>query len=415
MLYDDVIREQDRAQQRLAWYMVGFLAVLVALTCLLGFVAAETAEHREPIENVPAIRIDPLGFAPAPIVSVSVRIRQQQPGGTFAGSGTVVATNGAVAPIVTCRHVCPAQYPSPLYVDFPSGYTTTATWLGADKTADLAVIYVATPYQFSVPAVGTQIPAKGSYVYQVGYPRAKGPHEEKGTVIGVRGTIKTGAQSVAYQMHSDHGDSGSGIFDWETSQLVGVLWGGDGKTTEAMGAPDVRRVVSQYQSYLPPGWGQAGCPGGQCPTGGGIGSPVITGPTYNPAPVPAAPVAQAPVAQPVTGPSTLYTPTNLGAAIGGVGLPVTLLGFWINGLRKKALAAAASPQGQQLLGQQAQLLAGLLPVLIQGMAANNNGATASQIGTVTAVPNQQAQTAQLLAQLLAALSVPPNQSLTSGS
>ena len=408
MLYDDVIHEQERAQRGLAWFMVGFLAVLVALTCVLGLLANDPPTKSFEVGVVPPIE-KAAGIAPAPVVAVSVRIRQQQPGGTFAGSGTVVATNGAVAPIVTCRHVCPAHYPAPLYVDFPSGYTTTATWLGADKTADLAVIAIETPYQFPVPTVAAGLPSKGSPVFQVGYPRAKGPHEEQGRIVGVRGTIRTGAESVAFDMHSDHGDSGSGIYDWATSQLIAVLWGGDGKSTEAMGAPDIRRVVSQYQSYLPPGWDKVGgCPGGQCPTGGGIGSPVINSPSQLP-PAPAAPVIQAPVAQQ---PASAYTATNLGAAVGGVGLPLTLAGLWIRGLFKKQLAQAATPQGQAQIGQAALAVAQLIPILTQSLQATNQA-----VSTGTSVnPNQAAQAAQLLAQLLAALTVPPsNQSLTSGS
>jgi len=396
------------------------LAVLAALMLVLTWVCVSPAQETLPVFDPPPVAVTENG-APAWLVSVSVKVVQKTSSTQYvSGTGTIVANNGQASFIVTCKHVLPSKgQPDSIFVVFPGGYQATAQWLGVDQTADLSMIWIPS-VDLPMPKIAAQLPPKGTQAIQIGYPRGQGPHENDGTLIGPSRMTHSGAQSIAFQMHSDHGDSGSGIFNAQTGEMIAVLWGGDGKTTEATGVSDIRRYMQTFQSYLPPNWDQ--CP--NCPRspGGGIGSPTIINPPAPASPAsPSAPVViQAPTAPgtvPSTSPVTMDGLVTTGAAVGGIGLPLTLIGFWLRGLFTRAVAQAASPNGQAQLGQATNLILTQLPQIIAGLqTANNAVATSSQAGQATSEAIQVAQLVSQVAQILAAQQpAGGNPSVTSGS
>ncbi len=415
MFYPDKFPESQVQVPRGCSYAI--LAVLAALMLVLTWVCVSPAQEILPIYDPPPIAVTENG-APAWLVSVSVKVVQKTSSTQYvSGTGTIVANNGLASFIVTCKHVLPSKgQPDSIFVVFPGGYQATAQWLGVDQTADLSMIWIPS-VDLPMPKIAAQLPPKGTQAIQIGYPRGQGPHENDGTLIGPSGKTHWGAQSIAFQMHSDHGDSGSGIFNAQTGEMIAVLWGGDGKTTEATGVSDIRRYMQTFQSYLPPNWDQ--CP--NCPRspvgGGGIGSPTIINPPSPAAPVPApaSPViVQAPTT-PSTSPVTMDGLVTTGAAVGGIGLPLTLLGFWLRSLFTRAVAQAASPNGQAQLNQASALIASQLPQIIAGLQTANNAVAASpSAGQAT---NEAIQVAQLVAQVAQILNAQAggNSSVTSGS
>ena len=388
------------------------IVVIAALIGLLSWVGMSPAQ--EPAYDPPAAAVTE-NAVPDWLISVSVKVVQKvSPSQYVSGTGTVIANNGLASFIVTCRHVLPTQgQPESIAVVFPGGYQATAQWLGVDRSADLCMIWIPA-VNLPMPKIAAQLPATGTQAFQIGYPRGKGPHENFGTLKGPSGTTHWGAQSIAFQMHSDHGDSGSGIFNAQTGEMLAVLWGGDGRTTEATGVNDIRRYIQTFQSYLPPNWDQCpNCP--RSPVGGGGNPPAPGQPTYIPVqPSPTTPViVQAPTTTPsYPSPITSEGLVTTGAAIGGFGLPLTLLGLWIRGFLNKA----ASPNGQAQLNQANALIASQLPQIIAGLqVANNAVANSPQAGQATSEAIQVAQLVAQVAQILNAQQTGGNSSVTSGS
>ncbi len=214
---------------------------------------------------------------PKPLVDASVMIVEKYPQMTVGGSGTVIANvpcvGGIVSFVITNRHVVANGVDGKLEIVDPTTQKHfPANLLAVDDYADLSCVWV----YADLPAVplAAHLPSKGESVWQVGYPHMVGPTQRTGKFVGMDGTTRSpkgkAVNTFAFNLWSDHGDSGSGIFNAQ-NELCAVLWGGNGSNgssdTYAVGIDDVWRFVDQECSIIglrkPAGKGQS--PSAQSP------------------------------------------------------------------------------------------------------------------------------------------------------
>ena len=179
-------------------------------------------------------------------MAASVRVSIPEGGGRFAGgSGAIigVSTDGKIGLGITAKHVFRAGTG---YIYFPDGtkkdiwfhkslakgdLTLFVFWCDADKT----------PW---VPVADTDV-EKGESVYQVGYPRSKGPFRRLGKALGYNSFSHGGVPNLAVNFETVSGDSGSPVFRTKDESLVGVIWGGSNGTGEATGWRTIRAFVDE--------------------------------------------------------------------------------------------------------------------------------------------------------------------------
>jgi hypothetical protein len=156
------------------------------------------------------------------------------------GSGTVIAYEGGLSLILTCRHVVPDGR-HPLWVMVGDRYDT-AEFVAAGKV-DLALLTVAD--KLPVVRLAKAEAAAGEAVSQYGYPdRVRTP--KVGKAVGYTGAVETetGARIFSLRISAAHGDSGAGVLD-PRGNLTAVLWGGVERTLEAgsVGVGDIRSFI----------------------------------------------------------------------------------------------------------------------------------------------------------------------------
>jgi S1-C subfamily serine protease len=198
------------------------------------------------------------GLAPPPadddgLKAASVRIANQLGSVIDGGSGTVVGLQDNKALVLTCRHLFPGGRAGKLTVHFPSGRVYEAVLIAVDSQADLACMYILNDGQVPWVPIADAPAERGTPVCQVGYPHGKGPIFRRGGSLGIGGhTSGTPVMDISVAVQS--GDSGSGVFGTTNRRLVGVIWGGDGRTSAATGIPDIHRFVEQKAARLFPCW-----------------------------------------------------------------------------------------------------------------------------------------------------------------
>ncbi len=185
----------------------------------------------------------PASPAPVPqwIVDASVRVSVQEAGknGGWMGSGTVFCldyTQGK-AFIVTNHHVVPREHGESIQVKFPSGKTVSAAFIATETEPDLSIIACDVSVATSCVPLADAFPPAGTPVFQVGYPLGNGPVRRKGISRGQAGVVDRRFYAVDFSMDSDHGDSGSGIFQQSDGKLCAILWGGDKPTRSSSAVP----------------------------------------------------------------------------------------------------------------------------------------------------------------------------------
>jgi S1-C subfamily serine protease len=135
------------------------------------------------------------------------------------GTGTVVASREGRSFVLTCWHVCPSGrgfvFVRVGEVDYP------AEWLGADETADLAMLRVRAV--LPAVAVADKGPKAGDELRQWGYTKGGPANPKTGKVEEWgRATIDGWEYDVMIaRVPADFGDSGSGVFD-AAGKLAGV-------------------------------------------------------------------------------------------------------------------------------------------------------------------------------------------------
>lgn len=299
------------------------------------------------------------------IVASSVLVRIP---GIQSGSGTCFHVQDGIGYILTNKHVVTTRtgLAKTIHVEFKNGERKAARLVGVSDKVDLSCIAVSGDENTKFIPLSQTAPEWGVPLVQVGYPH--GNYKERtGTVIGYRTNMIP--QSFIPSFTVDHGDSGSGIF--ANKQLVGVVWGyavhNGSKETQAVQLADINGFTLKiFDGHILQGLrgnraqpGAPNCPGGNCPippkSDPGVipppGEPVIPPPgvpkerildkikdkveSIDPA-TKAAIADAAKAAAEAAAPGAL---TMIGAATGGVGVPVAL-GIWALGSfflnRKKA-------------------------------------------------------------------------------
>jgi S1-C subfamily serine protease len=180
------------------------------------------------------------------IVKATAKIRRPTGNGMASGgSGVVFASGPAQALIITNKHVCPADSQG-VTVSFAGGAQTyPAKLVTVDDYADLACIQIGADAQ--AVTVAASAPASLP-IWQVGYRGTLGPYASAGTMTGPGGSNGYKGKGRGYQARiwTDHGDSGSGLFDSSTGDLVGLVWGGTDFTddTGCVGVEDLQRFTT---------------------------------------------------------------------------------------------------------------------------------------------------------------------------
>lgn len=220
-------------------------------------------------------------------------------GGTGSGgTGTVVLIDGKFAFILTCRHVV-ENGNGEIKVRLSNNQPAAARYLGVSPDgADITVLEISSENVPLAIPVSSKSVVPGEAVCQVGWGGGR-LNQRVGRVIGTNSVSNRGWRShwnTQISFPAISGDSGSGVFDIERKELVGVLWGGRSGTSEICG-PEYCQKALEYclRKRKPGGSGGGGVPM-QPSNGGGVPPPSFPPSITNPTapsgpPAPAVPAA----------------------------------------------------------------------------------------------------------------------------
>lgn len=182
--------------------------------------------------------------APGPEAS-AVRVVRTAPVGQAGGgngSGTVVASGGGVALVVTNRHVVPDASLAVEVVKGDTGYPAEVVAVSPDK--DLCLLRIAA----DLPAapLATADPAPGDAVRMFGFSLGGGMKPRAGHVPPGDGRREyMGGEVLLADYTTLQADSGAGVFD-AAGRMVGVHWGHGKQYCNAVHLRDVRTFLAPH-------------------------------------------------------------------------------------------------------------------------------------------------------------------------
>lgn len=159
--------------------------------------------------------------------------------------------------VLSCDHLFRAERGSAevgrIIVSFPSGFASTARLVGQDAVWDLSLLKLDHPPRESpVISWSGTAPRPGETIVSLGYGRSGDLQASMGQVTGY-GRDKQQATPLIDTLlatgRARHGDSGGPILS-EQGQLVGVLWGSDGRTVVGTQVGMCRQVVERWLATL---------------------------------------------------------------------------------------------------------------------------------------------------------------------
>lgn len=188
--------------------------------------------------------------------------------------------------VLSCDHLFRAERGGlevgRIVVSFPSGFASTAQVVGQDPVWDIALLALERP-PANVPVIAwaESAPQPGEVVVSLGYGRSGDLRASLGRVTGY-GRDKQRATQLSDTLLATggarHGDSGGPILS-DQGQLVGVLWGSDGRTVVGTQLGMCRRIVERWMAargqaesapHHDTQWVSAACPpSGSTPGPGG--------------------------------------------------------------------------------------------------------------------------------------------------
>lgn len=164
------------------------------------------------------------------------------------GTGTVVAQTGDRAWVLSCAHLFEGRVTG-IQVAFPTRGVYAGQLTAIDRTWDLALVMLPAVKAEPVP-LATEAPQAGQWLTACGY----GPDGRwqcvRGQVRGYVATAQTGSfETLSLNGAARPGDSGGPIFD-QSGQLVGVIWGSDGRMIVATYCGRIRAFLNRVLGPL---------------------------------------------------------------------------------------------------------------------------------------------------------------------
>lgn len=184
----------------------------------------------------------------SPLAGYELLPAKPSPLATWGGSGTLVDVQGGKGLVITNKHV--VNKPADITVTWHNGYSVAGTFLACDSVADLGAVVIQCPDTTKAIPVATARPAVGQSIQQAGYPGPERVLIRRAGRIMAMNSRSGNAINLTLTVVSRHGDSGSGIFDPATKTLVGVLWGGDGRSSVAVEQADLHRFTNHCLGLL---------------------------------------------------------------------------------------------------------------------------------------------------------------------
>lgn len=170
--------------------------------------------------------------------------------------------------VLSCDHLFRAERggieTGRIVVSFPSGFASTAQLVGQDAVWDLSLLRIDhPPAEVAAIVWSDNAPRPGERIVSLGYGRSGDLRASIGQVTGY-GRDKQLATSLTDTLLATggarQGDSGGPILS-EQGQLVGVLWGSDGRTVVGTQVGMCRQVVDRWMtSHHDTQWVSATCP-----------------------------------------------------------------------------------------------------------------------------------------------------------
>ena len=155
---------------------------------------------------------------PSALVAASVRIRQSN----ISGSGVCLASQSGYSFVLTNAHV--VGYSPVVQVDWPGKATYSGNVINRDEERDLAAVLVVTPKVMPSVKLSRKHPVRGVQIVQIGYPGGRGPAAKFGQVYGYDIAKGFRKRNMLLSFQTISGDSGSGVFDRSTNEVIGIVW-----------------------------------------------------------------------------------------------------------------------------------------------------------------------------------------------
>ncbi len=306
------------------------------------------------------------------------------------GSGTVVACDERGAWVLSCAHLF-GERTIDTRVYLADGRVLSGRVVAVDRAWDLSLIWVEALRGEAVP-LADEPPAPGQSLHSCGYGSDGRYVCNRGNMLGyVARRGLPGHQTLLLSGTAREGDSGGPVFN-ERGELVGVLWGTDGRTVLATYCGKIRQ-------FLREAWARLG--------GGPIG-PKVPEVLPGPEAPPLEPVAPQPVQPPAPAPKPDRSLPPLSAA------EIAEMRGKLDRLAEQLQEADLSQaRSQQALSQRLQQLEGLVTTLAglrdrveeaeKAVGAENLRAVVRDVALGVLAERASPWTESLLLKLLAAL------------
>lgn len=174
----------------------------------------------------------------------SVRIVNRNGDEQSIGSGTLVERLDGCGLVLTCAHLFDDGQ-GDLIVYFRHGTPQRAVVVAVDDANDLATLLVAKPPVRPAP-MAARVPERGEELASCGFGQEGEFLINRGESQG-RVTLEDGHDEGVIELRgaARQGDSGGGIYD-ERGQLVGVIFGSDGKVVDGTHCEVFRRFLAAH-------------------------------------------------------------------------------------------------------------------------------------------------------------------------
>lgn len=187
----------------------------------------------------------------------TVKIRSTAPRDAYGrimdsvGTGTAVGNEGELTLILTNHHVAPQK--RDYSIEHKGQKYTDVTWLGSDRSRDLAALVVRKKLPIATIAktdAGPRFPTE-----HAGHPHGNGMQIKNGSTLGYTGRLmKCGCDGYELRVPCFGGESGSGVYHARSNELFAVISEAtsDGHPyTFAIGTTDVRAFLRKHCTLFP--------------------------------------------------------------------------------------------------------------------------------------------------------------------